>query len=121
MGPGAGVVLLVLDGHDDGEVTAAALAECARAREIFVDAEALAGAQKPALDAWEGFVGARARGPRRASLLAKPTELTLAFARLVAWTGDRVQIYADRELFAQALAVAAGRRITLPSRTRRAS
>jgi hypothetical protein len=117
-----GVLLMILNGEDDGEITAPALADLHGAREIFVDAESLAGARPAALTAWEGFVGAAARGPRRASLLAGPaSELTLAFARTVARTGDRVQIYGDRQLFAQALAVAAGRQITLPARPRRAS
>ena len=106
-----GVLLVTISGQDLGQFGTATLDEIRlellrhRPLELFVDAAA---AQVVSVDVsreWTQFFSLNREQLKRVSVLvgSKALELTVAIAQHLSQTGNLIQIYTDRELFAARL------------------
>jgi hypothetical protein len=111
-----GVLLVTVSGMDMGQFGTATLDEIRlemlrqRPVELFVDAEAAQVISVEVSREWTQFFSLNREQLRRVSVLvgSKAIELTVAIAQHLSQTGNLIQIYTDRELFAARVQAARG-------------
>jgi hypothetical protein len=111
-----GVLLVTASGMDMGQFGTATLDEIRlemlrqRPVELFVDAEAAQVISVEVSREWTQFFSLNREQLRRVSVLvgSKAIELTVAIAQHLSQTGNLIQIYTDRELFAARVQAARG-------------
>jgi hypothetical protein len=112
--PKAGVLVVAISGHDDGQFGTTTLDEIAaalardRPLQLFVDARDALGAAVSVSDEWTRFFVANRVGLSRVHVLvgSKAVYLTIAIAQHLSRTGDLIQIYSDPAIFESRLALA---------------
>ncbi|MCA1664956.1 MAG: hypothetical protein LC659_11915 [Myxococcales bacterium] len=118
----AGVLLAQISGDDRGTLGEAPFSELERALaarqpvELFFDLRGAVGAVGGVRDAWTDWFQQERRRLKRVSILTNSRFITLTveIAKLFSRTGELIQIYSDRLLFEQALAIACGAPVMLP-------
>jgi hypothetical protein len=109
-----GVLLVSVSGSDMGQFGTASLDEVRlemlrqRPVELFVDAAAAQLVSVPVSKEWTQFFSLNREHLSRVSVLvgSRAIELTVAIAQHLSQTGNLIQIYTDRELFAARLQAA---------------
>jgi hypothetical protein len=109
-----GVLLVSVAGSDMGQFGTASLDEVRlemlrqRPVELFVDAAAAQLVSVPVSKEWTQFFSLNREHLSRVSVLvgSRAIELTVAIAQHLSQTGNLIQIYTDRELFAARLQAA---------------
>lgn len=112
-----GALLMTIHGDDRDELGAAPFkeleSELARHTplELLIDTSDSSGTVSSVREAWTEWLKNNRPRLKRVSILASTryVNVTIGVAKLFSRTGDLIQIYSDRALFDQALAVAAGR------------
>ena len=110
--PSAGVLLVRISGHDDGQFGTATLDEIVialqreRPLQLFVDARKALGAAMSVSEAWTNFFSTNQRDLTRVHVLvsARIVQLTVAIAQHLSRTGNLIQIYSDPAIFDSQLA-----------------
>jgi hypothetical protein len=115
--PKPGVLVVTIEGYDQGQFGTAPFDEIGSALrvgaplELFVDARNAVGATVRVSQDWTSFLSRHKSDFRHVHVLAssKMVELTVAIARHLSRTGNLIQIYSDAAIFDSQLAAAARR------------
>jgi hypothetical protein len=115
--PKPGVLVVTIEGYDQGQFGTAPFDEIGSALrvgaplELFVDARNAVGATVRVSQDWTSFLSRHKSDFRHVHVLAssKMVELTVAIARHLSRTGNLIQIYSDPAIFDSQLAAAARR------------